>query len=467
MSSFEESMGDALGVGQRKSNNTRSLKSTRSKASKTSGGSTEVMAKVTGFSKGASHAKSNLEYISRNGDVKLENERGEVIEGGKELREFAKSWVAEFGDGKRHKNQRDTMHLIMSMPAGTDAEAVRRATREFARKTFASNHEYVMALHEDTKNPHCHLTVKCLGHNGKRLNPRKADLQEWRERFAVEMEAEGYMADATPRRSRGVVKKPKRQELIHIEQRGVSKVAAAQVKDAAAEVVKEAKGGVLEPKPWDVAIKKTQATVRSAWLAAAIALEVQAARIKQIQKEYPNERPDYSQSNTRDVHQRRRAAAVLQSGTFDAKRELPAPIVASLRNLSAIDVVHDRRPAQVLLQSDARNRLGRESRRTPDTEVRREGVSVNPAPEGNGKGNGGLSDQKLAEQIRGFVKAMPPIETAQDQLRRDLQARFTKTAEIQQPTPTPAPAKQEPAAPDKAREQAQELGKQNDIELDR
>ncbi|MGV8294034.1 relaxase/mobilization nuclease domain-containing protein, partial [Pseudomonas aeruginosa] len=139
------------------------------------------------------------------------------------MHELHSQWAEEFADGKQYKNRRDTMHMVMSMPPGTDPEAVRCAVREYAKKTFGGNHEYAFVLHTDEAHPHCHLTVKCRGFDGAQLNPRKAQLQAWRESFALEMEAEGVPAEATARRSRGVTRKATRQTLVHIEKRQVSR----------------------------------------------------------------------------------------------------------------------------------------------------------------------------------------------------------------------------------------------------
>ena len=72
---------------------------------------------------------------------------------------------------------------MLSMPRGTDPLTVQWAAREFARVEFA-DHRYVMVLHDHQANPHVHLSVRAESKHGKRLNPRKADLQRWRETFA-------------------------------------------------------------------------------------------------------------------------------------------------------------------------------------------------------------------------------------------------------------------------------------------
>ena len=182
----DEQIGTALLLGEvkRKANRTGKLRATAGRVSR---GATEVMVKITGFGKGNALVKAHLDYNTRNGKLELENERGDVFSGKDEVKEMFKEWGQEFGDGKRRNNQRDTLNMVLSMPEGTDPEAVKNAAREFAKETFSQNHEYVFALHTDEPHPHVHLTVKMLGFDGKRLNPRKADLRNWREDFALSL----------------------------------------------------------------------------------------------------------------------------------------------------------------------------------------------------------------------------------------------------------------------------------------
>jgi hypothetical protein len=51
-----------------------------------------------------------------------------------------------------------------------------------------------------------------------RLNPRKADLQRWREHFADKLRDEGVTANATPRRTRGVTHLEEKQAVRWINQ---------------------------------------------------------------------------------------------------------------------------------------------------------------------------------------------------------------------------------------------------------
>jgi len=195
----DEHLGTALLLDEvkRKSNRTGKLRATAGRVSR---GATEVMVKITGFGKGNTHVKAHLDYNTRNGKLELENERGDIFSGKEQVKEMFKEWGQDFGDHKRRNSQRDTLHMVLSMPEGTDPESVKNAARAFAKETFSQNHEYVFALHTDEPHPHVHLTVKMLGFDGKRLNPRKADLRLWREDFAQAMRDQGVDAEAEPGR---------------------------------------------------------------------------------------------------------------------------------------------------------------------------------------------------------------------------------------------------------------------------
>jgi hypothetical protein len=60
-----------------------------------------------------------------------------------------------------------------------------------------------MVLHDHQANPHVHISVRAESRRGKRLNPRKADLQRWRETFAEKLREWGIDAEATRQATRG------------------------------------------------------------------------------------------------------------------------------------------------------------------------------------------------------------------------------------------------------------------------
>ena len=233
--------------------------------------SPEVMVKVTGHTKGVKHMLSHLDYISRNGKVELETERGDILKSKEEVRKLHSEWAKN--NGKRTKNTRETSNIILSMPEETNPKKVKEAVREFAKKTFSENYQYVFALHEDTKNPHVHLTIKTLGFDRKRLQIKKGDPQKWREGFARELRYLGVEAEATGRAARGVILKGIPQVIKHIRERGFTpKTDEKRVKEMLEEIRKEQQGKALNKKDWEVSIAEKQSAVRKAWIGAAKSL---------------------------------------------------------------------------------------------------------------------------------------------------------------------------------------------------
>lgn len=162
----------------------------------------QVMVKVTGGGRGMAAIAAHFRYISKNGRLDIEDDR-EVVRNGKEaVRDLVDQW--RYGgsriDDEGHR--REAFNIMLSMPAGTNAESLKKAVREFAKVELAG-HRYVMVLHEHQANPHVHLSVKAEGISGKRLNPRKADLQRWRETFAERLRGWGIEAEATRQATRG------------------------------------------------------------------------------------------------------------------------------------------------------------------------------------------------------------------------------------------------------------------------
>jgi type IV secretory pathway VirD2 relaxase len=249
----EAALDDALqGAVKRKGNNTKHL---RSKAGRVAKGVPEVMVKIKSFGKGALSVKRHLQYISRNGEVELETDRGEILKGREEVNDFFKSWKEEMNNGGVYTNRRDTMHMILSMPEDTPPEGVRLAAREFAKKTFAGNHEYVFALHTDEPHPHVHITVKMLGFDGKRLHIDRDKPQEYRETFADALRDEGIEAEATPRSARGVQRKPENSVIRHItagdarREPRESFVRSAKIIEGRDDLIAESRALAADPKP--------------------------------------------------------------------------------------------------------------------------------------------------------------------------------------------------------------------------
>ena len=165
----------------------------------------QVMVKVTGGGRGMKAIAAHFRYISKNGRLEIEDQRGETLRGKDTLRDLADEW--RFGgslipDEAEPGHRREAFNIMLSMPRGTDPLDVQRAAREFAQVELA-DHKYVMVLHDHQANPHVHISVRAESKHAKRLNPRKADLHRWRETFAEKLRGYGIEAEATRQATRG------------------------------------------------------------------------------------------------------------------------------------------------------------------------------------------------------------------------------------------------------------------------
>lgn len=167
--------------------------------------SPQVMVKVTGGGRGMAAIAAHFRYITKSGRLPFEDDRGVSREGKEALHDFVEQW--RFGGAfiDEVSSRREAFNIMLSMPRGTDALIIEHAAREFAATELA-DHRYVMVLHDHQANPHVHLSVKAESRHGKRLNPRKADLQRWRETFAEKLRGWGIDAEATRQRARGQVR---------------------------------------------------------------------------------------------------------------------------------------------------------------------------------------------------------------------------------------------------------------------
>lgn len=281
----------------------------------------EVMVKVTGSARGRTGIREHLAYISRNGKLLAETSEGELIQGSEEMTILAREWWAASGQN-RPSSARDTYNLVLSMPVGTDPEKVRDAARVFAREEFGGKHEYVFVLHTEDSDPHknpapqphVHLTVRTLGLQGQYLNPKKADLQAWRERFAEQLRGRGVEAEATPRRARGVVQTNRGRKTEHMGSR--SRINRWNVEQAIKSLQTGDKAAGNEGAPWVEAGRKRRTDIRKAWGTIATALDGQgevalAVQVRAFLETMPPER--YKQDELIDTAATHHAAMLAKA----------------------------------------------------------------------------------------------------------------------------------------------------------
>lgn len=252
-------------------------------------GAPEVMVKVSKPAKMDKHGNpihvnrqtegtrvsAHFEYISRNGKIDLENSLGEALTGKSATAALCTEWLQNHDEdranGLASERTRITTSIVFSMPDNINAAAVKDAVRALAHQEFGGRHEYVMALHTDTKHPHVHLTLRTVGHDGVKLNLRKADLQHLRDTFASKLRQRGVEAESTPRSARGVTRRGERTPVYKMRKRGeVVAVDKAKQREVRRDV--EDHGGQLPNQPWDGSIVERRNRVMNTYSAAAALL---------------------------------------------------------------------------------------------------------------------------------------------------------------------------------------------------
>lgn len=190
----------------------------------------QAVLKISSHNRGESRVRARLRYISRQGTLAIETEQGIRLEGLEEVDRLVDDWAADFSE---RSNSRDTMSLVVSLPAGIEQTAAVAAARAFFAETFAENHEYAFAAHEDTDNFHIHLVVKARGRDGKPMRATRRHPQLWRQAFAEKARAHGIELDASPRFARGKGRRTPPTPVVEIRRRGETpRVDALAAKDA-------------------------------------------------------------------------------------------------------------------------------------------------------------------------------------------------------------------------------------------
>ena len=175
---------------------------------------TQAIFKITKYGSGEKKIYNHLTYISRNGKLNLETQDGYKITNLKAQKQLLKEWSIDFGTRLR---SRDTMHLVLSTPPGTDRKKSLEAAKEFLEKEFKSiGHDYVFVQHNDTDHPHVHCVIKMVSHIGKKLDPRKAYLYQVRKEYAKICRSHGINVEASSRAERGLSGESQRSEFVQM-----------------------------------------------------------------------------------------------------------------------------------------------------------------------------------------------------------------------------------------------------------
>jgi hypothetical protein len=217
--------------------------------------------------------RKHLDYIGRKGELELETDDGERLQGRDAGEQLVEDWDLDLESDRRgvglasaKQGSAKLVHKIMlSMPPGTPAKEVLEAARNFAREEFALKHRYALVLHTDEPHPHVHVVVKAVSEQGVRLNIKKATLRHWRSEFARNLRLLGVEANATDRAVRGETKKAKKDGIYRASERGESTYQRTQTDAVAADLLK----GNTPIEPGKRKLVDTRRQVENGWRFAA------------------------------------------------------------------------------------------------------------------------------------------------------------------------------------------------------
>src|SRR6201989_1957632 len=89
----------------------------------------QVMVKVTGGGRGMKAIAAHFRYISKNGRLEVEDEKGQTVRGKDAVRELADDWRYGGSLIDDVSDRREAFNIMLSMPRGTDPLTVQWAAR--------------------------------------------------------------------------------------------------------------------------------------------------------------------------------------------------------------------------------------------------------------------------------------------------------------------------------------------------
>lgn len=162
----------------------------------------EVLVKITSNSKSFEGLKKHIDYISRNGKLELIDSEMMIFKGNIENKDCLDNYQ-NLGnpipvEKEIIKTKRETYNIVFSMKDFKNCPPEKLKSAAYKTiKTLYPNNYFVLALHTDTDNPHCHICLKVSNNYFKKLDIKKSDLFRMRENFASNLKELNIDASAT------------------------------------------------------------------------------------------------------------------------------------------------------------------------------------------------------------------------------------------------------------------------------
>lgn len=168
----------------------------------------QVVFKISSSCKSYEHLASHIKYITRDGTLELicyEGDKSINFDMANRYRGKSQNNIAlekmdsnyrlkrNIDLSESHRENKETFNMIFSMNnyevASTDQ--IKQACFNTIKELYP-NHNFIIASHNDTDNPHCHLILKRTNNiNGKKLRISKSDLAKIRIKYAENLRNTG------------------------------------------------------------------------------------------------------------------------------------------------------------------------------------------------------------------------------------------------------------------------------------
>lgn len=170
-----------------------------------------IVTKITGGAKDTQQMKSHFEYISRNGEIELQNELAQVVD--------LKSAVADFDDEmnlpivKYKAGSKKTYQIVFSRKGKSNPETLKSVVAETVKTEFP-NTKFYYACHNDTDNTHVHIVLLRHSKSQVKHEIKKSKLNQLKKTYCEMLNRQGleavFLSESDKQKMRGVSVENKR-----------------------------------------------------------------------------------------------------------------------------------------------------------------------------------------------------------------------------------------------------------------
>ena len=264
--------------------------------------------------------QTQLRAVASRGRHGLTTEEGRAVDASPEAeRALAKAMARDLHSRK----SRDVLHIVCSARAGTDRTRFAAAVATMMGREFAG-HRYLLGRHDDKGHVHVHAILLARNADGRKIDPKIADLARWREAMAQAAREHGIAMVAT-RRHELAAGRPFTRAHAALTDRGIASEAIrtrVDVKRAAARIVEE------HPRRIDLARGVARNWAAASTLLAQVSGVVPEATVRAASATVASFRAHFRRAYEKDGS-REGAKAVEPSSSQTALRDLVERIMAT------------------------------------------------------------------------------------------------------------------------------------------